>query len=470
MRNTVIVQLDGVSLTLLQKAIDNGVMPYTASLIKNGWRLKELFSGLPSTTPAAQLTLFYGIRNLLPGFRFVIKSKKMVFMPQNIDSVEYLENLAYKKNPYPLLKAGRGNQSIFNGGSSSSVSATLFKNNKKQVFRFVLHILNPFGLLLRLLKVVVLIVIERSEKKMAHPHPDPIKKQFVHLFKRVLHEIIFGEFGLYLVKKSIKEKVPVIYVNFPGYDEIAHYYGTNNNFSVYYLSVLDLYIRGVAKEIERQKTDHELLILSDHGQTPSMPIESIIGTSIGKKIASLYPNNKIIEHEDPFNNTYMNKADLYILNSGGISLQYVLGTKKMVSREELEKTYLDYCNKVSRIPGVEFVIARQKELVVVKNARTYALNDTKLDIIFPHILTIYRSKLLQSVQGLMSGPHAPDVCVIAQIKDIDNVVAFEDQNGVHGGFGGLQTQPFFLSKNMILSQSLPDLAEVYEGLYSFIYR
>jgi hypothetical protein len=58
----VLIQIDGLSMTQFPKALQSGRLPFLEKQIRNG-RLgyKPMYSGMPSTTPAFQGELFYGV-------------------------------------------------------------------------------------------------------------------------------------------------------------------------------------------------------------------------------------------------------------------------------------------------------------------------------------------------------------------------------------------------------------------------
>jgi len=53
-----IVQIDSVPFDVIKKAINRGYLPFIKSLVDKGYNLQEMFSGIPSTTPASQINLF----------------------------------------------------------------------------------------------------------------------------------------------------------------------------------------------------------------------------------------------------------------------------------------------------------------------------------------------------------------------------------------------------------------------------
>src|SRR5262245_31236934 len=67
----VLIQLDGLSRTQLERALRSGRLPFLRRLLRReGYRLHTHYSGLPATTPAVQGELFFGVRRAVPAFGF----------------------------------------------------------------------------------------------------------------------------------------------------------------------------------------------------------------------------------------------------------------------------------------------------------------------------------------------------------------------------------------------------------------
>jgi hypothetical protein len=463
MNKALIVQIDSLSLDALQYAINNGYMPFVKNLADERWNLQELFCGLPSTTPASQVQLFYGLP-LLPGFRFVLKKEKKVFASQYIDTFQLIEDGPYLKNVPGLLRNGRGIMSLFSGGSPRSLSVDRMKKDKIMLLRYGFFLLNPLSVLWRILRMMALAIIERAEQKKSKNTPF-LPKGFSYLAYRMFHELFIGELGLFEVKKSIPTDEKIIYVNFTGYDELSHHYGGYSNFSMYYLSIIDLFIKQCYETIKKNNNERELMIISDHGFAPCIPVTEFLGTTIGQKIASFYPGKKIIEHKLEYKSDRLKESELYLLNSGGFCQGYYVKSELQVTRKDLEKEYPDFCKKASNISAVEFVLIKEKEPVVVKGGRTYDFSLGNASILFPLIEEKYHEALIKSLYDLMNGPYAPDVCIVAKILEKNKVVDFEPQLSAHGAFGGFQTQSFLLSQKPIFKKnSFPHMRDLHDYL------
>ncbi|MBT8115606.1 MAG: hypothetical protein KJP04_09500, partial [Arenicella sp.] len=70
-RGLLILQIDGLSHEQFNRALMNGSMPFMSRLLaQEHYALHSLYSGVPSSTPAIQGELFYGVRGCAPAFRF----------------------------------------------------------------------------------------------------------------------------------------------------------------------------------------------------------------------------------------------------------------------------------------------------------------------------------------------------------------------------------------------------------------
>src|SRR5450432_686565 len=71
-----LLQIDGFSRTQLEHAVAHGRMPYLARLLRReGHELHDFYPGLPTTTPAVQAELYYGIHSAVPAFSFYDRTR-----------------------------------------------------------------------------------------------------------------------------------------------------------------------------------------------------------------------------------------------------------------------------------------------------------------------------------------------------------------------------------------------------------
>jgi hypothetical protein len=469
-----ILQIDGLSSQVLDFAVGNGYMPFVKKMLQKEWQKKEVFCGLPASTPAAQMSMFYGISNLVLGFRFLLKKDKMMFMPNISGSLKKMEEIADKINDKPLMENGVPILSILPGGSPRGLSLALrHSKSKKDLHKLCLFLLNPINFFYLLLKIIVMFVVEEVEYRKNIRKTKLPMNHFYYLFRRIGEELLMGEFSLVLTKKAIANKEPVIYVNFFGYDEIAHYYDVENKLALHYLSIVDLYLKKLFAAVQRSESDYEIVILSDHGMASSVPFSEINSCTLGEKIENLYHGKKIVEQmEGKKEEDYSDKTDLYVLNSGGLSLIYDGKSQKKLNKDELEKRYPDFCDRVSSFEGVGFLLTSDREgkAMVVKNGKKYFLGEEKSVVFLPHTTEEVRKKIVDQLYKLFKAPYAADVYVFGEVLNPNRVVSFEDQAACHGGLGGWQNFSFLISRKIkIDSKDMNDLGSLYHYFYQYLY-
>src|SRR4030095_9240000 len=66
-----IVQIDGLSRHVLDKALSAGRMPFLRQLLhRKSHRVQPMSVGLPTSTPAFQMSAMYGVPPDIPGFHY----------------------------------------------------------------------------------------------------------------------------------------------------------------------------------------------------------------------------------------------------------------------------------------------------------------------------------------------------------------------------------------------------------------
>jgi hypothetical protein len=158
----IMIQVDGLSREQFEAAIARNRLPFLKRMMRNGhFTTAAFYSGLPSTTPAVQAEVMYGIRCAVPAFQFVDRSTGRVFrMSEQQCAKEVAAELSERSEP--LLKDGASYSNIFSGGSSDA-----FGCSETADVNMVLQIINPVKILvvcltysLTLLRILGLAVVE----------------------------------------------------------------------------------------------------------------------------------------------------------------------------------------------------------------------------------------------------------------------------------------------------------------------
>lgn len=470
MNKVFILQLDGVSGPVLDHALKENFMPFVKSLIARGWVKRDFFCGLPSTTPASQMSLLYGINDLIVGFWFAMKKEKKIFIPLSPYPMHYIEAIAQKRTRHALVRDGATVMSMFSGNAKESISISSMTARARNLFEIASFFRNPFRVLAFFMKLFVFFIIERMEHANAHGKKAPAATRVLHVMKRMMEEIIDGEMAYYFSKEMIKKGHPVIYANFTGYDEIAHLYGPYSRFAHYYLSMLDVYIAGCYKEIQTRDPSYECIVLSDHGQMDNMSYDRISGEKFTRAIQHIFPEASVVHPPMTINEELTSSADMSLFDSGNMTHVYLPRHEHKLTVDDVERVFPDFFNKISSLAGVECVLARtpSSPVVFIKGKR-YQFSDS-ISELFPLLLKETKQLAVRSLSILMGAPYAGDALIIGTINK-DSCVTLSDSAGVHGGIGGNQTASFCMSRAFSFDpQSIRDYADLNRALYAYIYE
>jgi hypothetical protein len=137
--------------------------------------------------------------------------------------------------------------------------------------------------------------------------------------------------------------------------------------------------------------------------------------------------------------------DVVVLASGNLGLISYTFIDHRLTMEEIMQMFPDLLSKLVNHPGIGFVLVHSSQrgpVVLGKKGKEYLADR---DIEGENPLADYDPTTASTLVREDSFPSAPDIMVISTYwKDTDEVAAFEEQVGSHGGTGGEQSKPFIL--------------------------
>jgi uncharacterized membrane protein YvlD (DUF360 family) len=294
-RGLLILQIDGLSSRSFIRAIRRGRMPTLSSLLASGsHQLRRWHCGLPSNTPAVQAGLLFGNRDDVPGYRWFDRREQAFKVVSSPATARELEDRA-RGDRTPLLAGGSCISSLLSGGADKrlltiSALAGLPGSRREEQADLNLFYLSPTaysravlagvwnylaGLLLGSIGL-----LRRGRPRLRH---HPMKLAQGSVTSSVLRQASFFWLGQDMVRG-----VPVIYSNFVGYDDIAHFSGPDDYEAQIVLSAYDRNLHKLRRYARRHAAvTYDVVVLSDHGQTASVPFRQLYGRSLGQAVADL---------------------------------------------------------------------------------------------------------------------------------------------------------------------------------------
>ncbi len=291
----VIIQIDGLSHTQLNRAINAGNMPFLKKLQKSEhYHLHSLYSGLPSSTPAVQGELFYGVKTAVPTFSFMDRQAKDIHRMYEPNSALEIEK-SLQQQGEPLLKGGSAYCNIYAGGAeephfcaSSFGWGGILRAANPFVLTFFLitnifSFLRTFVLLLLELLLAVVDCISGLIKGR------DLIKELKFIPTRVTICILLRELVTIGTKIDVARGLPIIHLNLIGYDEQAHRRGPSSRFAHWSLKGIDKVVKKIWRAAHHSKRRHyDIWIYSDHGQEDVLPYLKLHGYNIEEAIARVF--------------------------------------------------------------------------------------------------------------------------------------------------------------------------------------
>ncbi|WP_237065119.1 endonuclease/exonuclease/phosphatase family protein [Microbulbifer guangxiensis] len=290
----VIIQVDGLAYPQLEKALAKRRMPFLRRLIrKEHYSLHHLFPGVPSTTPAVQAELFYGVRAVVPAFGFMMRDTNQLVRMYEPAAAARVEEKLEASGERPLLRDGSCYLSLFRAGTSDGEAhfcpasrgwgPALREASPWTVLLLLLS--NLWGLVRTGALLVVETFLALIDSIRGMIGGQDVWRELMFVPTRVAVTILMRELCTFGVKIDIARGLPIIYVNLLGYDEQSHRRGPSSAFAHWTLKGIDDAIARIWRAAHRsERRQYDVWVMSDHGQEHAEPYESRHGRGIGEAL------------------------------------------------------------------------------------------------------------------------------------------------------------------------------------------
>lgn len=306
-RGLILVQVDGLGDAEFRRALDAGRMPFLADLVAHErYTRHSLYSGLPSSTPAVQGELFYGVRTAVPAFGFIEPSTgRATRMSDPATALRVEERLA-REGREPLLGGGSAYANIFTGGAAethfcaSSLGWGAMLGRLRPLKIAVLAV----AYLPSLLRVAGLLVLEAAlaiwDAVRGVAKGQRLGRELRFVPVRVAVSVLLREMAIAGASLDAARGLRVIHVNLLGYDEQAHLRGPSSAFARWTLKGIDAAINRLWNAGRRShRRDYELWVYTDHGQAEALPFEALTGRDLCTALADALDRTDANADEPP---------------------------------------------------------------------------------------------------------------------------------------------------------------------------
>ncbi|GAB1689129.1 alkaline phosphatase family protein [Krasilnikovia sp. M28-CT-15] len=443
-----VVQLDGVAEPVLRWAVRAGNLPTIGSWLRTGSHtMRGWHTGLPSTTPAAQAGILHGASQQIPAFRWYEKDIGRLMVANRPRDAAVVEQ---------RLSDGRGlladgGVSIGNAFSGDATTNLLTVSHAALPGRsargWAAFMASPYGFTRALVLGVAEVITELHQARLQRRRNllPRVSRSGAFLALRPA-SMLLRDVNVSLVAEQMARGAPVIYCDLVDYDEVAHHAGPARPESMRQLENLDRMLGALERLAPEAARRYHLVVLSDHGQSQGATFRQRYGETLSRVVDRLAatpvdepasPAELEVTQEPEFPKGPV--APLLVVSSGNLALLYVTGEPQRLGREEVEQAYPRLIAGLAAHPGIGLVVVADTDgPVAVGEGGSHHLRDGRVEGTDP--LLAYGPRARADLLRHQESAHLGDLVLISAVDPVtQEVAAFEELVGSHGGLGGWQT-------------------------------
>ncbi|HSJ24633.1 MAG TPA: alkaline phosphatase family protein [Longimicrobiales bacterium] len=522
-RGFIVIQIDALAHEDLVRAMERGYAPTLRRLLeRDGWQLRSFPAGLPSATPAAQAAIFYGTKKDIPAFRFYEKPERRLIIGSRPADVQHIRDRLPESG---VLDGGSGYVNIYDGGADRAVFTLAAKKPQPFLRKMgggrvaLLALLHPVRMIRMLADSIIQYVREEFVRLWGQ-----MRGQYTYYwwYLPLLHigsNVVLRELQTMAVMLDIYTGVPSIYTTYNVYDEFAHHFGPGSRTAYSGVRAMDRRIAEILRMVRRAPgRPYDIYILSDHGQTPSVPYRVRYNETLGDTIVKAAEQGVLvmagtgdygIEHQDVMD-FLLRELEQVSESSSPPARRAGLGfggwlrrhynifplVAETVKEAEAARIVVTYSSSLAHVywtqpehpltfdeirqdperralyyflvahDGIGIVVTRLLDgahvesiggrAIISPDGETQLLSGT--DPLADYARTVHERR---AIAGLAAMRNAGDLILFgAYDPDQDVCICFDDQIGAHGAMGGRQSWPFLMAPAGLV----PDNMEINDPL------
>ncbi|ADO73582.1 Type I phosphodiesterase/nucleotide pyrophosphatase family protein [Stigmatella aurantiaca DW4/3-1] len=452
-RRLLLVHLDGVPKQLLDEAVHTRRMPFFSRLVRSGaYRLEEAFWGSPASTPCFQAGLLYGIEHPnLPAYSWFDREMgRQVRMNTPQDASDIEQRLGRTRCPRLFAEGGHTYFSLFRGGAGNRVCMSTLSSlgvlgralSSEMEGLLAASTVSP-GRYLRLLgrdswhALCEAWCWGRALRDFRH--------EGGFLLSRVLLQRLGWSFAHTKALVDMVRGVPILYLVFGNYDEVAHRRGPRSELALAELERVDGYLAelyAMARTVERP---YDLIFLTDHGHVESLPFEQRQGWRLEDMLlrgpSATLPESVrrgLLDGRVPGPAGASGPPEVpMVIESGNFAHVYLTRRRQPLEARELLADHRDVLARASLHPDIGMVALRRGDsAVALVKGEVYGAGEMERA---PLAEEFSRRAVANYLHELPFMPTAGDLVLFGEAVRPGATVGFAWEFGSHGGLTRTET-------------------------------
>lgn len=494
----VVVQIDGLPFPLLRYGVICGLLPTLARWVRSGTHTaSRWWARVPSTTPASQAALLHGTNDGIPAFRWYEKEAGRLIVANHPADAALIESRL--SDGYGLLADGGVSVSnIFSGDAPTSLMVMSRITGRDRLgpgSGYIRFFASPFVFARALVRTVgeMLKELYQARQQRLRGIEPRIGRRGAYVALRGLTNALLRDLNVALVAEHMMAGAPVIFVDFVDYDEIAHHAGVARPESLAALAGLDGVLATLEKVAAAAPRNYRIVVLSDHGQSQGTTYRQLTGRTLEETVREhagaaaattvaetgdvegwgplnvmlaevlsttgptarwaerrsggsagsgvlIGPDRRTTAARSPAQAAGGERPELVVVGSGNLGLVWFPRVPGRVPIEELNRRFPALVPGLLAEPGIAFVVA--------DSARgPLALGPEGVHVLFEGVvegrdpLAPFGPRAAADLARVAAIDPCPDLFVHSTLDPhTDEVHAFEELVGCHGGLGGWQNE------------------------------
>jgi uncharacterized membrane protein YvlD (DUF360 family) len=488
----IFVQIDGLPAQLLTWAVRSGDLPTLSRWIRSGsHQCVQWHAQLPATTPASQAGLLHGGSDQVPAFRWYEKETGRLLVANHPKDAAVIQGRLSNGRGL-LADGGVSISNIFSGDAPMSLltmSGLVSRTTRRGPSRsFATFFINPYGLARSVMLTAAEMIKEVHQARLQRVRGvEPrISRRGSYILLRGVTNVLLRDLNAGLIADQMMAGAPSVYCDFTDYDEIAHHAGPTRPESLASLAGIDQLIGVLEKVAARAPRPYHFVVLSDHGQSQGatflqrygMPLQELVSQLMGS--GTVAASAGLDETVGPVN-TFLTQigqqggttgkltrrafrgktqdgevnvdtsseadsrtaqaSDLVLIASGNLSMIYFTRHPERLVLQDIEQFYPGLVGALTAHPGIGFIVVRTSDhgTVVLGKEGIHFLDEDRVEGTDP--LAVFGPHAVDDVRRHDTLAHVGDLIINSPIDPgTEEVAAYEELVGCHGGLGGWQTE------------------------------